>query len=125
MLEKVLNKAVTVQSRRNIFLRQSSFPTTTNSNISTTYSSSNNREKLIFIVGATGVGKSKLAVALAHHFQTDVLNADSMQVTISYLYSVNPELPFSYLDLQRSRHCKCKNQRKGSERRQTSINFFS
>lgn len=36
--------------------------------------------KIIVITGPTGVGKTKLSVALAKHFNGEVLNADSMQV---------------------------------------------
>ena len=36
--------------------------------------------KIIVIVGPTGVGKTKLSIALAKHFQGEVINADSMQV---------------------------------------------
>lgn len=35
---------------------------------------------IIVIVGPTGVGKTKLSVALAHKFNGEVINADSMQV---------------------------------------------
>jgi tRNA dimethylallyltransferase len=33
------------------------------------------------VLGATGTGKSKLAISLARHFNGEVINADSMQVT--------------------------------------------
>ena len=36
--------------------------------------------KIIFIVGPTCVGKSKLALKLAKKFQAEIINADSMQV---------------------------------------------
>lgn len=36
--------------------------------------------KIIVIVGPTGVGKTKLSIALAHHFNGEIINADSMQV---------------------------------------------
>lgn len=37
-------------------------------------------KKIIVIVGPTGVGKTKLSVSLAHHFDGEIINADSMQV---------------------------------------------
>lgn len=36
--------------------------------------------KIICIVGPTGVGKTKLSIALAHKFGGEVINADSTQV---------------------------------------------
>lgn len=36
--------------------------------------------KIIVIVGPTGVGKTKLSIDLAKHFNGEVINADSMQV---------------------------------------------
>ena len=38
------------------------------------------REKLIVILGATGTGKSSLAMALAEEFGTEIISADSMAV---------------------------------------------
>lgn len=43
-------------------------------------SNSNSKPKVIVIMGATGAGKSKLAIDLASHFPVQVINADSMQV---------------------------------------------
>ncbi|HHU59963.1 TPA: tRNA (adenosine(37)-N6)-dimethylallyltransferase MiaA [bacterium] len=37
-------------------------------------------EKVIVIVGPTGVGKTKLSVDLARHFNTEIISADSMQI---------------------------------------------
>lgn len=37
-------------------------------------------EKIIVIVGPTGVGKTKLSIALAKEFNGEIINADSMQV---------------------------------------------
>lgn len=37
-------------------------------------------QKIIVIVGPTGVGKTKLSIALAHHFNGEIINADSMQI---------------------------------------------
>ncbi|MDD3304864.1 MAG: tRNA (adenosine(37)-N6)-dimethylallyltransferase MiaA [Bacilli bacterium] len=37
-------------------------------------------KKIIVIMGPTGVGKTKLSIALAHHFNGEIINADSMQV---------------------------------------------
>ncbi|TMW80191.1 hypothetical protein EJD97_023020, partial [Solanum chilense] len=39
-----------------------------------------NKKKVIFIMGATGTGKSRLIVDLATHFQRDIINSDKMQV---------------------------------------------
>ncbi|CAN1171485.1 tRNA dimethylallyltransferase 2 [Linum perenne] len=38
------------------------------------------KTKVVVIMGATGAGKSKLAVDLAAHFPIEIINADSMQV---------------------------------------------
>ncbi|KAK9266399.1 hypothetical protein L1049_025256 [Liquidambar formosana] len=38
------------------------------------------KAKVVVIMGATGSGKSKLAIDLASHFPIEVINADSMQV---------------------------------------------
>jgi tRNA dimethylallyltransferase len=35
---------------------------------------------LIVVCGATATGKSELAIALAHHFDGEIINADSMQI---------------------------------------------
>lgn len=35
---------------------------------------------VVVILGATGTGKSKLAVEIAKRFQGDIISADSMQV---------------------------------------------
>lgn len=37
-------------------------------------------KKIIVIVGPTGVGKTKLSIALAHQFNGEIINADSMQI---------------------------------------------
>ncbi|KAF7848864.1 hypothetical protein BT93_L1491 [Corymbia citriodora subsp. variegata] len=39
-----------------------------------------NKPKVVFIMGATGTGKSKLSIDLAIHFQTEVINTDKIQV---------------------------------------------
>jgi len=39
-----------------------------------------NRKKVVFIMGATGTGKSRLSVDLATHFQGEIINSDKMQV---------------------------------------------
>lgn len=39
------------------------------------------KPKIVVIMGATGSGKSKLAIDLASHFPIEIINADSMQVT--------------------------------------------
>ncbi|OVA03620.1 tRNA isopentenyltransferase [Macleaya cordata] len=36
--------------------------------------------KLVIVMGATGAGKSRLAIDLASHFPVEIINADSMQV---------------------------------------------
>lgn len=36
--------------------------------------------KVVYVLGTTGVGKSKLAIAIAKHFQGEIVNADSMQI---------------------------------------------
>ncbi|MCL7036536.1 hypothetical protein MKW94_016047 [Papaver nudicaule] len=36
--------------------------------------------KVVIIMGATGAGKSRLAIDLASHFPIEIINADSMQV---------------------------------------------
>ena len=36
--------------------------------------------KLIAIVGPTGVGKTKLSIALAKHYDAEIINCDAMQV---------------------------------------------
>ncbi|XP_027150732.1 tRNA dimethylallyltransferase 2 isoform X1 [Coffea eugenioides] len=41
---------------------------------------SNSKPKVLVIMGATGSGKSKLAIDLASHFPIEIINADSMQV---------------------------------------------
>ncbi|GLJ53916.1 hypothetical protein SUGI_1151910 [Cryptomeria japonica] len=38
------------------------------------------KAKVVVILGATGAGKSRLAIDLAHHFPAEIVNADSMQV---------------------------------------------
>ncbi|GER39735.1 tRNA dimethylallyltransferase 2 [Striga asiatica] len=40
----------------------------------------NLKTKILVIMGATGSGKSKLAIDLASHFPIEIINADSMQV---------------------------------------------
>ena len=37
-------------------------------------------QKVILLAGPTGSGKSKLAIKLAQHFGSEIINADSMQV---------------------------------------------
>ena len=36
--------------------------------------------RIIVIVGPTGVGKTKLSVELAKHFNTEIINGDSVQI---------------------------------------------
>ena len=37
-------------------------------------------QKIMVIVGPTGVGKTKLSIELAKHYNGEVINADSMQI---------------------------------------------
>ena len=37
-------------------------------------------QKIIVIVGPTGVGKTKLSIELAKHYNGEIINADSMQI---------------------------------------------
>ena len=47
----------------------------------------NSKLKLVVIMGATGSGKSRLAIDLASQFPIEIINADSMQVcTQTYKY---------------------------------------
>ncbi|XP_069146891.1 adenylate isopentenyltransferase 5, chloroplastic-like [Solanum lycopersicum] len=39
-----------------------------------------NKKKVIFIMGATGTGKSRLSVDVATHFRGEIINSDKMQV---------------------------------------------
>jgi tRNA dimethylallyltransferase len=39
-----------------------------------------NRKTLIVIAGPTAVGKTAVAIKLAHHFQTEIISADSRQI---------------------------------------------
>lgn len=39
-----------------------------------------NKKKVVFVMGATGTGKSRLSVDLATHFQGEIINSDKMQV---------------------------------------------
>ncbi|XP_026439020.1 tRNA dimethylallyltransferase 2-like isoform X1 [Papaver somniferum] len=43
-------------------------------------STNNKIPKVVIIMGATGAGKSRLAIDLASHFPIEIINADSMQV---------------------------------------------
>lgn len=47
---------------------------------------SGSKPKILVIMGATGSGKSKLAIDLACHFPIEIINADSMQVTNSFIF---------------------------------------
>jgi len=39
-----------------------------------------NKKKVVFVMGATGTGKSRLSIDLAIHFQGEIINSDKMQV---------------------------------------------
>ena len=41
---------------------------------------------LIIILGATGAGKSKLALEIGQHINGEIINADAMQVILLLLY---------------------------------------
>jgi len=45
-----------------------------------TAGSSAEKPKVVFVIGSTGVGKTKLGVDIAKQFQGEVINADAMQV---------------------------------------------
>ncbi|KAI4311242.1 hypothetical protein MLD38_036151 [Melastoma candidum] len=38
------------------------------------------KDKVLFVMGATGTGKSRLAIDLASHFPAEIINSDKMQV---------------------------------------------
>jgi tRNA dimethylallyltransferase len=42
--------------------------------------SSDNSDTVLFILGSTGVGKSKIALDLAEYLNGEIVNADSMQI---------------------------------------------
>jgi tRNA A37 N6-isopentenylltransferase MiaA len=42
----------------------------------------NSRMPIVVILGATGSGKSKLAIEIARQFAGEILSADSMQVSL-------------------------------------------
>lgn len=44
------------------------------------------RLPLVLILGATGAGKSKLAIEIAKMFKGEIISADSMQVSCSVSY---------------------------------------
>lgn len=61
-------------------------------------------QHVLFISGATGTGKSDLAIALAKRFRGEVVNADAMQlykgldivtnkVSVHFMYFTAPFLP--------------------------------
>ncbi|PHT78144.1 hypothetical protein T459_16196 [Capsicum annuum] len=39
-----------------------------------------NKNKVVFILGATGMGKSRISVDLATYFSAKIINSDKMQV---------------------------------------------
>uniref|UniRef100_M1DGZ5 adenylate dimethylallyltransferase (ADP/ATP-dependent) n=1 Tax=Solanum tuberosum TaxID=4113 RepID=M1DGZ5_SOLTU len=45
-----------------------------------TFIINNNNKKVVFIMGATGTGKSRLSVDLDTHFRGEIINSDKMQV---------------------------------------------
>lgn len=56
---------------------------------------------LLAIIGPTAIGKTKLAIALAHHFQTEIISADSRQFFKEM--SIGTAVP-SKKELQRAPH---------------------
>ena len=44
------------------------------------------KHSVLVILGATGVGKSRLSIDLASRFSGEVINADSMQVSLTILF---------------------------------------
>ena len=44
------------------------------------------RLPVVVILGATGTGKSKLALQLGRHFGGEIISADSMQVSMCSVY---------------------------------------
>ena len=46
---------------------------------------SGNKPSVVVILGATGVGKTRLSIDLACRFSGEVINADSMQVPLENL----------------------------------------
>ena len=40
----------------------------------------NNKEKVLFLLGPTGVGKSDLAIEIAKKYDMEIISADSVQV---------------------------------------------
>lgn len=49
---------------------------------------------LVFVIGATGTGKSKLAIEIASHLKGEVINADTLQVRSPAALFRSPCLPF-------------------------------
>ncbi|WMV07701.1 hypothetical protein MTR67_001086 [Solanum verrucosum] len=45
-----------------------------------TFINNNNKKKVVFIMGATCTGKSRLSVDLATHFRGETINSDKMQI---------------------------------------------
>jgi len=58
-------------------------------------------KKIILIAGPTASGKSKLAIKLAHHFNGEIINADSMQIYKEFrILSSRP----SFQDEKKAKH---------------------
>ncbi|KAG5629936.1 hypothetical protein H5410_001653 [Solanum commersonii] len=45
-----------------------------------------NKKKVVFIMGATGMGKSCLSIYLAAHFRVELMNSDKMQVYNCFIW---------------------------------------
>ena len=56
------------------------------------------RVPVIFILGATGTGKSKLALEIGSKFNGEIISTDSMQVTILlYMYNTVHAVDINYM----------------------------
>ncbi|KAH0721519.1 hypothetical protein KY290_006792 [Solanum tuberosum] len=60
-----------------------------------------NKKKVVFIMGATGTGKSHLSVDLATHFRGEIINSDKMQVYKGLVILTNK---ITHAEKQRVRH---------------------
>ena len=63
----------------------------------------NATDQVIFILGTTGVGKSKLAMDLAKRLDGEIINADSMQIYSGNLDGAMTARP-TRLDLEEANH---------------------
>lgn len=68
--------------------------------------------KVVVITGPTATGKTKLAVALAHDFDGEIVSADSMQV-------------YRYMDIGTAKVTPCPGQAPHHRRRHEFIHRFA